>query len=329
MACSTEQAIKDPIEHFSQIREIPLSVYNKVELESYGIYRPWECIRTNEKYYVLEDKRSNVFSSINSITGSFYQGVNIGSGPGEVLLPERFILEGEDVTFYDTTMKRYKLVENKDSTLSVEVFKDIGIEAISYPTFHGDKMLTKGWFDDAWLHYYIGKNIIDAIEFPSFPETDGLSGIEKMSVFKNGQQKFSPDGNKAAVTISSGCVLAIYNCTDDGLDEVAMLKYFPPKFVAIDYEYQPLATSQSCKIGFVDVCCTNQFIYALYSGKILGDDLFTSHYGGHVFVYDWEGMPVKHYKLERDLFTIEIDEDDGILYGTGNDPEGCILEYKL
>ena len=329
MACSSDQAIKDPIEHFSHTKKIPISVYNNIELESYGIYRPWECVKTNGKYYVLEEKKGNVFSSINPITGSFYQGVNIGNGPGEVLLPERFMLEGKEVTFYDTTKKRYKLVENKDSTLSVEVFKDIDIESISYPTFHGEKILSKGWFVDAWLHYYIGKDEIDTIDFPSFPETDGLNGLEKMSVFKNGQQKFSPDGNKAVATISSGCALAIFDCTDDGLDEVAMLNYFPPEFVAIEYEYHPLTISRNCKIGFVDVCCTNQFIYALYSGKIFGDDIFTSHYGGYVFVYDWKGNPVNYYKLEKDLFSIEIDEQNGILYGIGNDPEGCILEYKL
>ncbi len=330
MACSSDQAIKDPIQHFSHAKQISSSVYNKIDLEQFGVLKPWECIKAKGKYYIFENKKSHVFSSINPADGCAYQGIDIGDGPEDVHFPERFVIEDGDVTFYDgSTMRRYKLIENQDSTLRAEEYRDIGIEAISYPAFHGEKMVAKGWSGDAWLYYYSGKAKIGTFDYPSFPETDRLSGLEKMSVFRNGQQKFSPDGSKIVATIDSGCALAIINCTDTGLDKVAMLEYYPPMMVAIENEYQPFAISRNCKIGFVDVCCSNQFIFALYSGKIFGDDIFTSHYGGYVFVYDWEGNPVKYYKLEKDLFTLEIDEDNDILYGIGNDPDGCILEYKL
>ena len=330
MACSIEQAMNDPIAHFSRVQTISIPVFNKIELENYEIYRPWECVKVGHKYYLFDLKNSDVFASIDDETGCCMRGVNIGDGPDEVLLPERFVIEGNDVTFYDgASLKRYVLVETKDSVLKIELYQDIGIEAISYPTFHGDKMLTKGWTGNTWLRYYKGEDIIGTSDFPYFPETDVLSDLEKISVFRSGQQKFCPDGTRVVATIDDGCALAIFSCSDEGMEEIAMLKYYPPKFKPINNPYQPMTTSKDSKMGFVDVCCSEDYIFALYSGKIFGEDIFSSHYGGHVFVYDWEGNPIKHYKLEKDLFTIEIDESNGILYGIGNDSEGCILEYKF
>ena len=108
-----------------------------------------------------------------------------------------------------------------------------------------------------------------------------------------------------------------------------MIEYFPPEFVKADYKYSKTIQAENNKTGFLDLSCSNDYVYALYAGKVLGDDIFTAYYGDHVFVYDWNGNPVRHYKLEKELFMFGVDEEKGILYGIGNDPEGCILEYKL
>lgn len=332
VACSCEQATYDnPIKHFSKVRSEKLIHTKRVDLETYGVYRPWDVVKKGDSYYVYDySSRDKSFCQINQNSGIFRSGVSIGSGPGELQMIERLLVEGDEVTVYDGVhRKRYRIIENVDSILKVEEYKNVEVDLISYPTFWGERMATKGFTGENWIRLYNGNKEVGTGRFPYFPETNRLSSQEKVSVFRNGQQKFSPDGSKLAVCISNGCAIAMYDCNDVSLEERMMWEYFPPVFSLANYEYQKTALSLKSKAGFLDVACTNEYVFALYSGKTLSDGLSTAYYGNHVFVYDWDGFPCKHYVLDKELFVFNIDIENNILYGVSNDPEGCILEYKL
>lgn len=330
-ACSTEQAYNDPLAHFSKASNTMLNVSSKIDLEEYEVYRPWDVVKQGKRYYVYdESSRDKAFTLIDKETDTVKQGVGIGDGPGELRFIERLLLDGSSVTVYDgINHKRYRIMESEDSCLYVEPFINIDIELVSFPTFSGNRIAFKSFSGESWIHYYVGNDEIGTGSFPSFEETDRLQIEEKVSVFRNGQQKFSPDGTKLASCISDGCAIAMYDCNDSSFKEINMLEYFPPVFTFVDYDYQKTAITTQNKVGFVDIACTNEYVYALYSGKRLADGIFTAYYGSHVFVYDWDGNPIIHYELEEELFKIGIDESEGIIYGPANAPEGCILEYKL
>lgn len=332
-ACSAGQtAIIDPEVHFRKVPVEVVSVYSRIYLEKYDVLKPWDVLKKGNVYFVYDyGSRQNTLCKIDLEKGEVRKGVGKGSGPGELQMIERLLLDGNDVTVFDGVKnERYKIVEGEtDDSLKVVEYRHIDVELVSYPTFRGEMMATKNHTGDAWIYLYNKGAEIGRGDFPHFSETDRLTMQERVSVFRNGQQKFSPDGTKLATCISNGCAIAMYDCSDSSLNERAMLAYYPPVFSLTDYDYQKTALSLDSRAGFLDVACTDKYVYALYSGRVLSDDLFTAYYGNHIFVYDWDGNPVKHYVLDKDLFMLNIDEDNGTLYGVSNDPEGCILEYKL
>lgn len=71
----------------------------------------------------------------------------------------------------------------------------------------------------------------------------------------------------------------------------------------------------STRYGFVDLDCTDKYIYALFSGKTRDSDFPT--YTNTVEVYNWTGERVAKLKLDTPVSLIAISPDNKYLYGTG------------
>lgn len=71
----------------------------------------------------------------------------------------------------------------------------------------------------------------------------------------------------------------------------------------------------STKYGFVDLDCTDKYIYALFSGKTRDADQPT--HSSSVEVYDWMGGRVAKFELSTPLSLIAISPDNRYIYGTG------------
>lgn len=81
------------------------------------------------------------------------------------------------------------------------------------------------------------------------------------------------------------------------------------------------------RYGYLDVVCTNDLIFALYSGKTHKGDI--GYTGKNVYVYNWEGEPICHLVLDRYVRGICVDEKSGLLYALEIFADKPILRYKL
>ncbi|MBR5277466.1 MAG: hypothetical protein IKU35_10090 [Bacteroidaceae bacterium] len=70
--------------------------------------------------------------------------------------------------------------------------------------------------------------------------------------------------------------------------------------------------TKETKKAFVNTYVTSQYIYALYSGAKKGEENWAN--GTQLFVYSWNGEPIKKYHLSQPIYTFSVDEDKKILY---------------
>lgn len=87
------------------------------------------------------------------------------------------------------------------------------------------------------------------------------------------------------------------------------------------------STTNSKKQYYFDVYCTNKYIYALKGGFSLkklkkGKDLQFK-----VEVYNWDGKPIRLYKLDRFIGSIVIDNAQRYIYGISKKQK--IIRYNL
>jgi len=64
--------------------------------------------------------------------------------------------------------------------------------------------------------------------------------------------------------------------------------------------------------GFLKGHVTEKFFYLLFSGHPVKS--FHRFYGNKIFVYDWEGNPVRQISLKNDIVDFSVTSDDKILY---------------
>lgn len=92
--------------------------------------------------------------------------------------------------------------------------------------------------------------------------------------------------------------------------------------------------SKDARNGFITAAVSNDFIYVLYSGKKLNrssiKELTKAYLSRFVYVFDWQGKPVKKYKLDQEVRSIAIDEKNKILYaGSYSKDLPILLKFQL
>lgn len=80
-------------------------------------------------------------------------------------------------------------------------------------------------------------------------------------------------------------------------------------------------------MGYIDVCVTNDYIYALYSGGTFFDR--QSSYSNIVRVFTWAGEYLKDYILDKKVRTLTFDESNQTFYGIASEPGAEIYKFKI
>ena len=122
------------------------------------------------------------------------------------------------------------------------------------------------------------------------------------------------------------------NVAENTLKEVMHLSFAPPigKVVYNVDAYVWATNSQLAHACFIRGTASNKYIYLLYSGKpIKENDFIKSKY---IFIFDWDGKAIKILELDKEVYSICVDEEDHEIYAyTTNDKtlKNEILHYAL
>ena len=119
----------------------------------------------------------------------------------------------------------------------------------------------------------------------------------------------------------------------------------PKKNVPINFEFAPLSEETKLSIDIYHVSenkeiellnhilveslsnLTSDEIWVLYEeGVSPGPDMELS---GRMFVFDYNGKPLRSYHLEYPVSSFCIDENTHTLYGLSESPEICIIKFDL
>jgi TolB-like 6-blade propeller-like len=137
-----------------------------------------------------------------------------------------------------------------------------------------------------------------------------------------------PDGEKVVVAYRYTDALEIFNTSDKSFITIQGPEVFPVEYIAreaID-GHKYMAKTRKTRKAFVDGATTEKFIYLLYSGCRYYDKNWS--YGQEIYVFDWNGTPVKRYLLDRYVLTIGVASDDSTIYSFDNNT-GYIISSNV
>lgn len=79
-----------------------------------------------------------------------------------------------------------------------------------------------------------------------------------------------------------------------------------------DWGKDIVQNTEKTRFAFLNASVTDKYIYLLYSGKNNKAD--KSFYGEYIYVFDWNGNPVKKLTLDKSVLCIAVSKDDKVLY---------------
>lgn len=99
-----------------------------------------------------------------------------------------------------------------------------------------------------------------------------------------------------------------------------------------DSKFNRVIPERNCVIGYLDICATEQYIYALYTDKkMYNNGVRNSFNSDLIFVFDWNGNPITKYKISKEAYYITVDEISRKMYAVvKNESKGwSIICYSV
>lgn len=177
---------------------------------------------------------------------------------------------------------------------------------------------------EGWIYCY-DKQTQKFRSYGDFPDYEELAGYEYMtkSMIFSIMMK-ATDGKRLA--LASWGTFDLYDITEDGgLEVYREHHYFMP-----DISVYPNGTfaykGKNAKLGFsFSITSDDRFVYLLYSDKVIDEN--PEGVCEYLFVYDWDGNPVRQYNLEKPLSELAI--NGTTLYGLSREVEPIVYIYDL
>lgn len=281
----------------------------------------------NERMFHVFDIKNNKY--INNL------GVK-GQGPNEFLHPYSLIYHSHiDFLSYDlldNSLKKIRIDSLMNGTISYE--KMISFNSISnsiviptkYNNYIGFGLYESNMFK---LIDSDGKDIGLFMDFPTDKETKTIDH-RNIALGYQGSLAINMDRDKLVYASLYGTILGIYNIKENSINQEFLLVYDYPQFTVQNEGggmSSPITKDGIC--AFRDIYATDKYIYSLYSGKTiskLGEKAFEAQ---NIYVFDWEGNPVIHYRLDVPINNMAVLSNNKRIYAISNLPEPTLIEFEI
>lgn len=261
-----------------------------------------------------------------------------GRGPKEIEIPLGFNInsrKGRNINTYARTKKKL-FCFNIDSLLQNDQYEPCLVKRFkgNYLTpvlLQNNQFISTGPFEKG--RYRISDSSLKSHNFkynyPNDPDKSNVPRPTKSMVYQ-GNYALQPHGKYFAFAAGSCGVIEIFESKDETVEKIKNHHFYNPDYhVTSEKEMRAPINAKKNRNGFVDLCATQKYLYALFSGRTFWEYRKKFAYGKDVLVFDWKGNPIMHYKLDKAVRCIGVDKTNSLLYAYAALPEPSILKYSL
>lgn len=277
----------------------------------------------NDNFFYNYSLKNNILSK------GYLKG---GRGPGEAIGAISTGITGNSLWLYDITLKKI-LTLNKEKVLR----QDKSQSANEYPIKDDYYMINlKDSLTCLAVGNFHSKYKIQEIDLNShkvlseYGEFKNIPDNVPFDAYKSAHECFiltKPLGKKAVLFYRYTDVIEIFNT-----EKHTSLAIKGPAGIETDLDIMKLDNgnisirNKNTRFTFLNGAVTDKFIYLLFSGNLHDSEYLD--YGNYIYVYDWEGNPVKRLILDRSILSFTVTEDNKNMYAF--DPNtGYVIQTKL
>lgn len=134
-------------------------------------------------------------------------------------------------------------------------------------------------------------------------------------------------GNDTSLVLSCFGLIDFYKILPDGSLKLKCKRHhFFPQFSGQEQGHL-IIFKRDDTYGFSGIDADKKYVYLLYSGKNIKKEGEHAYNCPHLLVYDWNGYPIKHYKLSKPLYDFCI--AGNTLYGLSRERDPMVYIYSI
>jgi hypothetical protein len=252
-----------------------------------------------------------------------------GIGPDERLNCWTLQMDSEYVWAFDMQLRKLTAYEKKDFYTESKIKPEKAVDFLEWPiavvSLRNEKFVASCLTDETNLLSVFDENANRdttlSVDYPKLKHESIPDFLKKRS-FEN-RIFYDYRSNKIVVFYVYTDIIDVY---DDELKLIARIQG-PDRFVPeLKRENNHVsAIKNRTRIGYLNGAVTPSEIWALYYGIYPepGKDL-----QNRIFVFDYNGKPLRFYELEYPVFNFCIDEKNRLLYGLTENPEISVVKFK-
>ncbi len=320
---------------FSIERSTEVVGHNLTATDTLG--RPSDLLRVGP-YLVIADKVPPLHV-VRASDGAYVRSLGQpGEGPGEFSSVSSLLsvpTAGEAFWAFDLQLRRLTYVDLKkyladDFTLGERLisFKSEGL--LMSPTWIADTLLiSSGLFMEGRIGHYDSTGKMLRLVGITPPGEEKVPVPVRQHAYQS-VLRTRPDGSLVVLGTRHADQLELYRVDGTRLAVVRGALKFDPVYVVVNRGDRPImSAAPDLRFGFIDLATTQDFIFALYSGRTREDYPGRANYGETVHVFDWSGQLIHTYALDTDVLSITVDHSGRTLYASQHRPHPAILRYAL
>lgn len=246
-----------------------------------------------------------------------------GAAKNKIIAPMSYGLHNQNKLWvHDISLNKVLILplENKNNFDSILEHQSYKIPEFSYSIqlLQENKILKSGLFN---VKEYLQ---IAQLENATVEKTIGVfkkpSEKHTLNIWKAAYEGFlflKNDERKAVIACRYTDRIEIFDLELNTMKKIiGPLKFDPVFFSKNENSHDNFIMSRTEKttFGYLGGSVTNKYIYLLFSGKLQKEENF--NLSNEIFVFDWEGNPIKKLLLDRVVSHIAVSDDDKIIYAS-------------
>ncbi len=328
-----EIVIHDDIISFSKFPKETKISFNDIYEYKKGIPMSLHFVDSTLIIFNLSHEIESFFYNYSLKSGQLSKGyLKKGRGPSEAIGAFCSGLSGNSLWAYDITLKKIFMTDiTKAIDNNIPTFNSYPLKSNFYQIalIDSSRFLSSGLRDSKYKIQemdFSEKKINEFGEFKHIPKNLPLDAL------KDACHSFfflKPSGGKVVMSYLHTDLLEIYETNKPFKSKAVQ----GPVGFNLDIKvgkrgmFNYMKKTDETKKAFIGGAVTDKYIYLLYSGLSYAEKADWS-YGKFVYVYDWNGAPIKKLNLDRRTTGLAISKDDKTMYSYDVD-KGFIIKAEI
>jgi hypothetical protein len=311
-----------------------LTFQSILSLEEQGITRPTGMVKRGRFLSIGRQGRQHNASTIDLAAGTRHDWLPRGDGEGEALAIYNLCTGGEGrVVAFDFLSGRLHARDVLHPTRAAAPPLSLASSDKHLAVAAGDTfIISTGLYARGRYRYYSIEEGTEEffLSYPEHPAYPDLDAYTRGVLHASSLPRLRPDNKAFACIDTRSGILDICRVNGKSIERVCQHAYSYPRVrVTRDGKYPRVAYSRDNVNGFQDIAVSNDYIYALYSGKNFRGKLEDANKCLSLLVFDWEGRLARCYSLDKPASLLSYDEEEGALYGIAHLPGATLVKFNL